>query len=550
MTNSVNEVFDTDLMFVIGSNTTEAHPIIGNKMQQAHRKGTKLIVVDPRKTEIAREADLHLSLKSGTDAALVNGMMHIIIKEELYDKEYIKNKVENFEAVKELLEKYTPEVVSKITTIPEDKIYEAARLYAKAPVAAIYYTLGITEHTTGTSNVMNLSNLGVLCGNVGKLGGGINPLRGQNNVQGACDVAALPNYYPGYRKVVEEDDAKLFEELWGCKLNRKMGLRIPEMLDEAIEGKVRAMYVMGEDPILSDPDANHVMHAMKGLDFLVVQDINLTETAKIADVVLPATCYAEKDGTFTGSERRVQRVRKAVDAPGNARIDWEILADIAKRLGAKGFDWEKSEDVFNDIRRVMPTYRGITYDRIDENDGLQWPCYDLEHKGTKFLHEGNFIRGPKALMVPVEYEGPKELENEEYPIILSTGRALYHYNVMTRYSDALDGILPHELIEICAEDAEKYGLKEGDFMRVTSRRGSVVGRARITDRVKPGLIYMTFHFVETPVNQLTSSHYDPISKTAEYKVTAVNIKKVNRLDKVLENEKFVDLNELVEDIVC
>ena len=549
MTNSVNEVFKTDLMFVIGSNTTEAHPIIGNKMQQAHRKGKKLIVVDPRKTELAREADLHISLKSGTDAALINGIMHIIIEEELYAKEYVESKVERFEEVKELVSKYNPELVSKITTVPVDQIYEAARMYANAERAGIFYTLGITEHTTGTSNVMNLSNLALLCGNIGIEGAGINPLRGQNNVQGACDMAALPNYFPGYHKVLEEENVKKFEEHWNCTLNRKMGLRIPEMLDGAAEGSVKAMYIMGEDPVLSDPDANHVKHAINSLDFLVVQDINMTETAKLADVVLPATCYAEKDGTFTASERRVQRVRKAVEAPGQARIDWTILAEVSKRLVGHGFDWKCAEDIFNEIRKCIPNYSGISYEKIDRLNGVQWPCTSEDHEGSKYLHKGKFARGERALMVPVEYEGPKELENDEYPIILSTGRALYHYNVMTRYSNALDGILPHELVEICAEDAAKYGLEDGDFMRVTSRRGSVVGRAKITERVKPGLIYMTFHFSETPVNQLTSAHYDPITKTAEYKVTAVNIKKVNKLDKELESEKFVDLNELVEEIV-
>ena len=549
MTNSVNEVFKTDLMFVIGSNTTEAHPIIGNKMQQAHRKGKKLIVVDPRKTELAREADLHISLKSGTDAALINGIMHIIIEEELYAKEYVESKVERFEEVKELVSKYNPELVSKITTVPVDQSYEAARMYANAERAGIFYTLGITEHTTGTSNVMNLSNLALLCGNIGIEGAGINPLRGQNNVQGACDMAALPNYFPGYHKVLEEENVKKFEEHWNCTLNRKMGLRIPEMLDGAAEGSVKAMYIMGEDPVLSDPDANHVKHAINSLDFLVVQDINMTETAKLADVVLPATCYAEKDGTFTASERRVQRVRKAVEAPGQARIDWTILAEVSKRLGGHGFDWKCAEDIFNEIRKCIPNYSGISYEKIDRLNGVQWPCTSEDHEGSKYLHKGKFARGERALMVPVEYEGPKELENDEYPIILSTGRALYHYNVMTRYSNALDGILPHELVEICAEDAAKYGLEDGDFMRVTSRRGSVVGRAKITERVKPGLIYMTFHFSETPVNQLTSAHYDPITKTAEYKVTAVNIKKVNKLDKELESEKFVDLNELVEEIV-
>ena len=549
MTNSVNEVFKTDLMFVIGSNTTEAHPIIGNKMQQAHRQGKKLIVVDPRKTELAREADLHISLKSGTDAALINGIMHIIIEEELYAKEYVESKVERFEEVKELVSKYNPELVSKITTVPVDQIYEAARMYANAERAGIFYTLGITEHTTGTSNVMNLSNLALLCGNIGIEGAGINPLRGQNNVQGACDMAALPNYFPGYHKLLEEENVKKFEEHWNCTLNRKMGLRIPEMLDGAAEGSVKAMYIMGEDPVLSDPDANHVKHAINSLDFLVVQDINMTETAKLADVVLPATCYAEKDGTFTASERRVQRVRKAVEAPGQARVDWTILAEVSRRLGGNGFDWKCAEDIFNEIRKCIPNYSGISYEKIDRLNGVQWPCTSEDHEGTKYLHKGKFARGERALMIPVEYEGPKELENDEYPIILSTGRALYHYNVMTRYSDALDGILPHELVEICAEDAAKYGLEDGDFMRITSRRGSVVGRAKITERVKPGLIYMTFHFSETPVNQLTSAHYDPITKTAEYKVTAVNIKKVNKLDKELESEKFVDLNELVEEIV-
>lgn len=549
MTNSVNEVFKTDLMFVIGSNTTEAHPIIGNKMQQAHRQGKKLIVVDPRKTELAREADLHISLKSGTDAALINGIMHIIIEEELYAKEYVESKVERFEEVKELVSKYNPELVSKITTVPVDQIYEAARMYANAERAGIFYTLGITEHTTGTSNVMNLSNLALLCGNIGIEGAGINPLRGQNNVQGACDMAALPNYFPGYHKVLEEENVKKFEEHWNCTLNRKMGLRIPEMLDGAAEGSVKAMYIMGEDPVLSDPDANHVKHAINSLDFLVVQDINMTETAKLADVVLPATCYAEKDGTFTASERRVQRVRKAIEAPGQARVDWTILAEVSRRLGGNGFDWKCAEDIFNEIRKCIPNYSGISYEKIDRLNGVQWPCTSEDHEGTKYLHKGKFARGERALMIPVEYEGPKELENDEYPIILSTGRALYHYNVMTRYSDALDGILPHELVEICAEDAAKYGLEDGDFMRITSRRGSVVGRAKITERVKPGLIYMTFHFSETPVNQLTSAHYDPITKTAEYKVTAVNIKKVNKLDKELESEKFVDLNELVEEIV-
>lgn len=547
MSNSVNEVLGSDLIFVIGSNTTEAHPIIGNKMKQAVLKGTKLIVVDPRKTELARMADLHLPLESGSDAALVNGMIHIILREGWEAKEYIAERTTGFEDIVETVARYTPDVVSEITGISEDDLYEAARLYAQTPKAGIYYTLGITEHTTGTSNVMNLANLALVTGHVGFENAGINPLRGQNNVQGACDMGALPNTYPGYQAVENEKSIKFFSDFYGVEMNPKNGLRIPEMMDAAVEGKVHAMFVMGEDPVLSDPDANHVRKAVSALDFLVVQEIFMSETAKYADVILPATCYAEKDGTFTASERRVQKVRKAVNPPGVAKLDWQIICELAQKMGAPGFDFEDAEDVFEEIRATTPSYRGMTYKRLDEENGLQWPCPTESHPGTKFLHKGVFPGG-RARMIPVEFEGPAELTNEDYPILLCTGRKLGHYNVTTRYSRLLDSINPYEEAEINPEDAEKFGLGSDDLIRVTSRRGSVVTRIQITDKVKPGMMFMTFHYRETPVNELTQAAYDPITLTGEYKVSAVKIEKVEWKDEELADNvhRFERLDSLVK----
>ena len=525
MTNSISEVEGNEVLFVIGSNTTEAHPIIGNKMKRAVKNGSKLIVIDPRRTELAEFATLWLPLKSGTDTALVNGLMHIIVKEGWHDKEFIETRCTGFENVLEVIKKYTPETVEEITGISEKMLYETAKLYTSTKKAGIYYTLGITEHTTGTANVMNLANLAMLTGHLGVENAGVNPLRGQNNVQGACDMAALPNTLPRYQSLSDKKKIKFFEKCWGVKLNPNNGLRVPEMLDEALSGNIKAMYVMGEDPVLTDPNANHVKKAMESLDFLVVQDLFMTETAKFADVILPAASYAEKDGTFTNTERRVQRVRKAVDAPGECRLDWEILSEVATKLGAKGFNYKNSEDIFNEIRLTMPSYRGITYERIDKV-GLQWPCPNEEHPGTKYLHKGTFPRG-KGLMVPVEYEAPAELVSDEYPILLTTGRMLYQYNIMTRHSKRLNAIKPYELAEMNPADAERLGLKEEEFVRVTSRRGSILTRITITDKVKPGMMFMTFHYKESPVNELTNSVFDPISKIAEYKITAVNVEKAD-----------------------
>lgn len=525
MTNSISEVEGNEVLFIIGSNATEAHPIIGNKMKKAKKNGSKLIVIDPRRTELAGLADLWLPLKSGTDAALINGLMHIIIKEGWEDKEFIEERCTGFEDLLETIENYPPNIVSEITEIPEELLYETAKLYTSTKKAGIFYTLGITEHTTGTANVMNLANLAMMTGHLGIENSGINPIRGQNNVQGACDMGALPNTFPGYQSVFEEKNVKLFEEYWGVDLSRSTGLRIPEMIDEAYDGNLKAMYVMGEDPVLTDPDANHVKKSLENLDFLVVQDIFLSETAKFADVVLPAACYAEKNGTFTNSERRVQRVRKAVEAPGEARADWEILADVSRRMGGKGFEYNNSEELFEEMRLITPSYRGITYQRIDKV-GLSWPCPTEEHPGTKFLHKGTFPRG-KGLMIPVEYELPAELVCEEYPILLTTGRMLFHYNVMTTNSKNLNDIKPYELAEINPVDAAKLNVDEEGFIRVTSRRGSILTRVTITDKVKPGMMFMTFHYKESPVNELTNAAFDPITKTAEYKISAVRIEKVD-----------------------
>lgn len=524
MTNSINEILGNELIFLIGSNATEAHPIIGNKMKKAVREGAKLIVVDPREIELAKMADIWMPLKSGTDAALINGLMHIIIKEDLQDDEFIQSRCKGFEDLKKVVEKYTPERVSEITHIPVDNLYKAARMYAKTEKAAIYYTLGITEHTTGTENVMNLANLAMLTGHLGKKNTGINPLRGQNNVQGACDMGALPNTYPGYQKVESEDTKKFFENIWNKKLSGKNGMRIPEMLDAAYDGDLKAMYVMGEDPVLTDPDANHVRQALQNLDLLVVQELFMSETAKLADVILPAANYAEKNGTFTNTERRVQRVRKAVESPGQTKADWEIIQLVCKAMGEEGFDYNNPEEIFEEIRKTTPSYRGINYDRIDKI-GIQWPCPTEKHPGTKYLHKGIFPLG-RGRMKPVEYREPAEKVSEEYPILLSTGRMLYHYNITTRYSDKLDSIRPHELAEMNPREAKKLGVKEGDIVRVSSRRGSIKTRVTITDKVKPGMMFMTLHYRESPVNELTNAAYDPISLTAEYKISAVKVEKV------------------------
>jgi formate dehydrogenase alpha subunit len=524
MTNSIGEIVNNDVLFIIGSNATEAHPIIGNKMKQAHLRGAKLIVVDPRRTELAEHAYLWLHLKPGTDNALINAILHVIISNGWQDSAYIEERCEGFDDLWETVKEYPPERAAEITGVPVDQILEAAELYATTPRAGIFYTLGITEHTTGTANVMNLANLGMITGHIGVESAGVNPMRGQNNVQGSCDMGALPNSFPGYPSVNDPEARARFSEAYGVPMPEKMGLRIPEMLDMAVYGKLKAMYIMGEDPQLTDADANHVRKALGNLEFIVAQNIFMTETAKQADVFLPAALYAEKEGTFTNTERRVQRVRKAVEPPGRCRPDWEIIIDLSERLGHH-MPFTSPEEVFEEVRRVIPNFAGITYERLEKEGGLQWPCPSEDHPGTQFLHRGRFTRG-RGLLQGIPFEEPAELTDEDYPTLLTTGRMLFHYNISTRISETLEMLRPHELAEVNPADAERLGFEDGELIRVSSRRGSITTHITITDKVPEGTVFMTFHYKESPVNELTNSAYDPVTKTAEFKVCAVKMEKI------------------------
>ena len=524
MTNSIGEIVGNDVLFIIGSNATEAHPIIGNKMKQAAARGAKLIVIDPRRTELADHAFMWLQIRPGTDNAFVNGVLHTIITNGWHDQAYIDERTEGWDDLWDTVKDYPAERASEITGIPAAQIVAAAELYARTEKAGIFYTLGVTEHTVGTANVMNLANLGMITGHIGKPNAGVNPMRGQNNVQGSCDMGALPNSFPGYASVLDEAAKAKFSEAYGVPMPDKTGLRIPEMLDAAVEGKLKAMFVMGEDPALTDADANHVRRALQSLDLLVVQNIFMTETATHADVFLPAALYAEKDGTFTNTERRVQRVRKAVEPPGECRPDWEIILDLAERLGYP-MPFSSPEEVFQEVSRLVPTFGGITWERIENEGGVQWPCPTPDHPGTQYLHQGKFTRG-RGLLQGIPFQPPAEIVDDEYPTLLTTGRMLYQYNISTRISASLEMLRPWELAMVNPEDAERLSVADGEMIRVSSRRGSITTRIQITDRVAPGVTFMTFHYKESPVNELTNSAGDPVTKTAEFKVCAVRMEKL------------------------
>lgn len=524
MTNSINEIPNSKVMFVIGANPTEAHPVIGTKMKQALAKGAKLIVADPRRINLAEDADVWLRLNPGTDIALVNGIMHIILANGWENKEFIQERTEGFEKVREAVQQYTPEVVSKITGVSVEKLEEAARIYATAERASIFYTLGITEHTYGTDNVMSLANLAMMTGNLGKESAGVNPMRGQNNVQGACDMGALPNVYPGYQQVASPEARAKFEAAWGVPLDPNPGFMIPDMFESAVSKDLRALYVLGEDPVITDADANHVRKGLKALDFLVVQEIFMSETAKLADVVLPGACYAEKTGTFTNTERRVQMVNQAVKPLGNARIDGDIICDLATRMGYP-FNYRSSEEVMEEIARLAPQFAGITHKRLG-TQGLQWPVPNAEHPGTKYLHEGKFNRG-KGLFVAIENQLPDELPDEEYPFVLNTGRKLSHYNVFTQHSPSLGIHSPHELAEINPRDAKRLALEDGEVVKVASRRGELKTKIKVTERVPVGMVFMTLHYFDSPTNVLTNGAFDKVTKTYEYKYCGVKIEKIS-----------------------
>lgn len=522
MTNSIDELEYTDLILATGTNTTENHPIIGAKVKRAAKHGTKLIVIDPREIDLVKYADIWLRQKPGTDVAVLNGLMNVIISEGLYAKEYVAERTEGFDALKKVVEKYTPAKVEKISGIPAEDLKKAARMYAQAKSASIIYAMGITQHITGTDNVKSTANLSMLCGNIGIEGGGVNPLRGQNNVQGACDMGALPNVYPAYQQVANEDVRKKFETFWNAKLSPKPGLTLMEIMSAAGKGDIRAIYVMGENPLLSDPDLKNVKKELKNLDLLIVQDLFLTETAELADVVLPVASFAEKEGTFTNTERRVQRVRKAIEPPGDAKTDWEVICGISNKMGY-AMNYASAKEIFEEVAKATPSYAGITYDRLQQQ-GIQWPCPTPEHPGTKFLHKDKFSRG-LGLFTGIEFIPPNELPDKEYPFLLSTGRVLYHYHTgtMTTRSQGLSERYPESLVEVNPVDADKLGIADGQKIKVTSRRGTVEAKASITRKSAPGSIFMNFHFAEAAVNLLTNPALDPIGKTPEYKVCAVKL---------------------------
>lgn len=523
MTNSIEDFEVTDCVFVIGSNTTECHPIIGSAIKRAvTQRGISLIVADPRAIELTELSTIHVQQKNGTDVALINAMMRVILKENLADKKFIAERTEGFEELEKAVEAYTPEFAEKITSVPAGDIVRAARIYAQANTASIVYSMGITQHTTGTDNVLSLANLAMLTGNVGKPGAGVNPLRGQNNVQGACDLAALPNVYPGYQKVDDPAIQAKFEKGWAVKLSAKPGLTVVEMMNAAAEGKLKAIYLMGENPMLSDPDANHVEEGLKNLDFLVVQDIFLSETAQLADVVLPAKAFAEKEGTFTNTERRVQLLRAGIKGPGLARVDWEIICDLARRMGYP-MAYKSAEEIEDEIASLSGIYGGITYKRLKKG-ALQWPCPDKEHPGTAYLHKGKFTRGLGKFHA-VEFIPAKELPDKEYPFLLSTGRILEHFHTgtMSRRSEVLDELVSAGAIEINPTDAERLKIGEGQKVRIRSRRGQIKIAAHLTDRVAKGTVFLAFHYREAPANRLTIAALDPIAKIPEFKVCAVKI---------------------------
>ena len=538
MTNSIRDIAEnSSCIFIIGSNTTEQHPVIGIKLRRAKRmRGARLIVADPRRIDIATYADLHLRHRPGTDLALLNGLMHIIIREGWQDDAFIAERTEGFEELKALVARYTPEAVSEITGVPAEQLEEAARMMAENRPGSLLYALGITEHTVGVANVTTCANLQMLLGNMGMPGGGVNPLRGQNNVQGACDMGGLPNTYPGYQYVTDQTAREKFQNAWGVPLSDTVGLTVTEMMHGLATGRVRGIYIIGENPMTSDPDLNQVRKALNKAEFIVLQEIFYSETADYAHVILPASSFAEKEGTFTNTERRIQRVRRAVPSPGDARADSWIVTELARRmvgLGAaapgadapwSGWSHSSAAAVMAEIGALTPSYAGVTYERLDAGEQLQWPVPSSDHPGTPILHTTRFTRG-LGRFVPSDHLPPAELPDDEYPLVLTTGRVIYHWHgaEMTRRAKGLMAAYPEALIEVSPQDARQGGIVDGDLVRLTSRRGEIVAKAQVTPRVGAGLVFATFHFPDSAANFLTNPALDPQAKIPEYKVCAVRM---------------------------
>jgi formate dehydrogenase major subunit len=522
MTNSVDELAEADCIFVTGSNTTAAHPLVAARLYEAKKRGAKIIVADPRKIHLSMFADIYVSQKLGGDVAFINGIMNHILAQGWQDQEFVNQRTEGFDEFRQVVEKWTPEKASEVCGVAAEDIKKIAELYAKADKSSIVYCMGITQHVSGVDNVKSLANLAMLTGNIGRASTGVNPLRGQNNVQGACDMGGLPDVFPGYQKVGDLAAQDKFEKAWGVKLSDKPGLKIPDMMHELDEGKLKALYVLGENPLMSDPDENHVKHAISQAELVILQDIFPNETMAFAHVVLPGASYAEKDGTFSNTERRVQRVRKAVEPVGDSRSDWEIIQDLSNRFGF-AMNYDSPQAIMEEISLVTPQYGGISYDRL-EGEGLCWPCPDKDHPGTQFLHAGKFARG-LGLFHAIDYRPPDELVDEEYPMWLTTGRAHVHYHTgtMTRNSPTLHAQMPEGFVEINPQDAAEKGIADGDEVSVASRRGEITAKAMLTDRVKPGMVFLPFHFSESSANVLTNPALDPVCKIPEYKVCAVRI---------------------------
>ncbi|HDN04489.1 MAG TPA: formate dehydrogenase subunit alpha [Chloroflexi bacterium] len=533
MSNSIAEMKDLEVLLITGSNTSETHPVISTFLREAVVKnGAKLIVADPRQIEMTQFADIYLQHKSGTDVVLFQALAHVIVKEGLVDQGFLDNRVEGLEAYLPSLESYTPEYAEEICGVPAEQIRQAARLYGSAGAAAIYWGMGISQSVHGTDNAISLANLALLTGNIGRPGTGLNPLRGQNNVQGCSDSGGLPNVYPGYQLVSDPELRQKFEKYWGVELNPEPGLTTMEMVDAAEKGVIKGYYVMGENPMMSEPDLLHARHVMEELDFVLYQDIFMNETGEYADVILPAVSFAEKEGTFTNSDRRVQLIRKAILPPGEARADWDIIQDLALRvedkLGKKqsvGFKFENSAQIWDEMAELTPPIQGITHERVEREDGVHWPCPTPDHPGTPYLFTESFPRG-KGKLTSLEYQPSAELPDKEYPYILSTGRVLYHWHggTMTRRSK-LDDIYPEALVEIHPEDALNIKVASEDWVKLRSRRGEIEVKVLVTERSPQGLVFLPFHFAEAAANILTLDARDPQAKIPDYKVCAVAVEK-------------------------
>lgn len=537
MSNTMQDIVENaEAIFVTGSNTTEQHPVFGTMIRQAVlKRSVKLIVADPRRIDLVDFATLHLQQKPGTDIALLNGLMNIILEKGWADEKFIAERTEGFEEFKANLQNYPPEKVSEITGIPLEKLYQAAEIMGTCKPMAVFWAMGITQHIVGVQNVLTLANLQMLLGNMGVPGGGVNPLRGQNNVQGACDMGGLPNVYPGYQPVASDPAREKFEAAWGVPLSPKLGMTVTEMIPAAGEGKIRALYILGENPVMTDPDVNHVRHCLEELEFLVLQEIFPSETSAYADVMLPGVTFAEKEGTFTNTERRIQRVRKAVEPVGQSRPDWQIISELAQRVIATsdrkpapapqaGWQYSSPAEIMDEVARLTPSYAGVSYERLDRGENLHWPVKGYDHPGTPILHIGQFTRG-KGLFSPTTDVPPAERPDAEFPMLMNTGRVLYHWHggEMTRRAKGLMEVYPKPLVELNPEDALRIGINGNRQVKITSRRGSIVSEAWVTDRVPEGMVYANFHFPEANANELTIAALDPIAKIPEFKITAVKV---------------------------